>query len=232
MTINKHSQAAAAAAQALPPLTIREQNKLIESHVQLARSRASAFRASSMMPYDDLLGEAYLSLVKAARRFDPTRGVTFGAYAKQVINGYLFNYLRDRARSVRVPRKYTAVYLQIKKAEKHGKSPLSSEVLAEQLGLPLELIEETREAMSSNCCIMNEQTVGAIELDYELESGQDLDYKGMLLALEELSNSEIDLLVDALVNHKSPRVLSRLHRIRETDLEDILSQLLQRIIGE
>jgi CO dehydrogenase/acetyl-CoA synthase alpha subunit len=103
--------------------------------------------------------------------------------------------------------------------------------LAEKLSLPLSLVEETVEAMKSNCYLMNEQTVSE-ELQSEAQSehtGQ--EYYTMLMALKDMQDGEVDLLIDAFVNSKSPKVLARMYKVREENLETILSSLLHRIIS-
>jgi len=59
-------------------------------------------------PLEDLVQVAALGLVAAARRFDPSRGVPFGAYAAPTIEGELRRYLRDRAATIRIPRRLQA----------------------------------------------------------------------------------------------------------------------------
>lgn len=69
---------------------------LAVEHLPLARQvvRARARRLPSHVDVDDLHQAAALALVLAGRRFDDSRGVPFGAYATQVINGAITDHLR------------------------------------------------------------------------------------------------------------------------------------------
>lgn len=65
---------------------------------ELATARRLALRCAARCPRwvdrDELLGEAALALVEASRRFDPARGVPFGAYAARRVRGALLDSLR------------------------------------------------------------------------------------------------------------------------------------------
>lgn len=79
---------------------IREQ--LIRSHIRLAEKVARNFRASGE-PYEDIVQEAYIGLVKAVDSFDPSVGVKFTTYATHKITGQIRHYLRDRTSVIRQP---------------------------------------------------------------------------------------------------------------------------------
>jgi len=80
-----------------------ERDRLVTTHLRLADALARGF-LSDGDGYDDLRQVASLGLLKAAERYDHSRGVPFAAYAIPVIRGELRHYLRDRAWPVRVPR--------------------------------------------------------------------------------------------------------------------------------
>jgi RNA polymerase sigma-B factor len=77
---------------------------LVERHLPLVRSLARRY-AGSGESYEELVQVGSLGLVAAARRFDPTRGVPFGGYAAPTVEGELRRHLRDRASTIRVPRR-------------------------------------------------------------------------------------------------------------------------------
>ena len=47
---------------------------------------------------EDLVGDGNLALVKAARRYDPTYGVPFPAFALRFVRGAILDAIRSRAR--------------------------------------------------------------------------------------------------------------------------------------
>src|SRR5262245_62670679 len=82
-------------------------DKLIAQHLPLAKALARR-HARREEPLEDLVQVAAVGLVAAARRFDPSRGVPFGAFATPTIEGELRRHLRDRAATIRIPRRQQA----------------------------------------------------------------------------------------------------------------------------
>jgi RNA polymerase sigma-B factor len=76
---------------------------LVVSHLPLARILARRY-ARRGEPMDELVQVASVGLATAAQRFDPDRGVEFGAFATPFILGALRHHFRDRVGAVRVPR--------------------------------------------------------------------------------------------------------------------------------
>lgn len=58
-------------------------------------------RARGPLGFDDARSIADLSFVKAYRRFDPSQGVPFEAWAFKVLHGEVVNELRSRSREVK-----------------------------------------------------------------------------------------------------------------------------------
>lgn len=85
-------------------LDLMGQRELVEQHLPLARGLARR-HAGVGEAFEDLVQVGALGLVAAARRYDPGRGVPFAAYAIATVDGELRRHLRDRASTVRVPRR-------------------------------------------------------------------------------------------------------------------------------
>lgn len=79
------------------------QKQLIFDHLELASMQAKRHRRKGVDPAD-LQQVAYVGLVSAARRYEPEKG-DFPAFASVTISGELKKYFRDRAWSVRPPRR-------------------------------------------------------------------------------------------------------------------------------
>ncbi|MGO4590462.1 sigma-70 family RNA polymerase sigma factor [Paenarthrobacter sp. 2TAF44] len=88
-----------------PESTIRQsfQDGLVLDHLNLAKSIAARYSAHTH-DIDDVRQVAYMGLIKAARGFDETKGVSFPAYAAPTIAGEVKRYLRDHCWVVRPPR--------------------------------------------------------------------------------------------------------------------------------
>lgn len=78
--------------------------QLVTDNIQLAYKMAGMYVRRGSEPFEDLLQVASLGLVLAAQRFDPSRGVTFGTYAFQVMSGEIKRHYRDKCWPVHVPR--------------------------------------------------------------------------------------------------------------------------------
>lgn len=76
---------------------------LVLDHRRLARHLAQRYLRTDEQR-EDLEQVAYLGLVKAARRFDPDRGVAFTTFALPTVLGELRRFCRDTRWAVHVPR--------------------------------------------------------------------------------------------------------------------------------
>jgi RNA polymerase sigma-B factor len=75
---------------------------LVSEYLGLVRRIARRFAVPDD-EVDDLVQEGVVGLLKAARRFDPGRGVSFQAYASALVTGEIRHHLRDRSSVVRLP---------------------------------------------------------------------------------------------------------------------------------
>lgn len=86
-------------------------------------------------PFDDLVQEARIDLLKAIQRFEPDRNVPFGAYATPTIMGELRRHFRDRTWGFHVPRSAKDPIGAVTTAREDlsrelGRPPLISEIAA------------------------------------------------------------------------------------------------------
>jgi len=133
----------------------RAEEDLVLQHVGLAYSLAGRYMARGE-DLDDLRQVATLGLVKAARRYDPNRGVKFATYATANIVGEIKRHFRDKRWGVHVPRADQELYLRVRDAAdglstQLGRSPTVAEiadragvssddvVLAQELSMMFEL---------------------------------------------------------------------------------------------
>ncbi|MEH1123192.1 SigB/SigF/SigG family RNA polymerase sigma factor [Micromonospora sp. CPCC 206061] len=108
--------------------------EVIEYLLPLARHLARRYRDRGES-IDDLVQTATLGLIKAVDRFDPDRGVDFAAFAIPTILGELKRHFRDKAWTVRVPRRLQELRMAISDAnatlnQTLGRSPTVAEVAA------------------------------------------------------------------------------------------------------
>ncbi len=120
------------------------QSDLVEQNLGLVHACCHKMTGRGI-EYDDLYGAGCLGLVKAARGFDPTRGLRFSTYAVPVILGEIRRLFRDGG-SLRVSRslRETAAAAARQSAvlsRTLGREPTVTE-LAESLQLPAERVTE------------------------------------------------------------------------------------------
>lgn len=122
--------------------------RLILENFGLVHSSARRFRGRGA-EYDDLCQIGAIGLIKAAKRFDKSRGLCFSTYAVPLIMGEIRRFLRDDG-IIKVSRKLkeNAVHAGIcagKLREKLGREPTLSE-LSNESGIPPEELTASLDA--------------------------------------------------------------------------------------
>ena len=122
-----------------------KEEELVREHTGLVKSVALRLSYACDEELDDLIQIGYIGLLKAARRFDPERGLKFSTYAVPMIAGEIRSQLRDKG-AVKVSRSLKSDVALVRRAEssyiaQKGFSPKLSE-LSELTGLPRERVSE------------------------------------------------------------------------------------------
>lgn len=111
---------------------IEIRNIIVEKYYYMAKVLTNKF-LNRGVDYDDLLQVASLALVKAAERFEPSMNNKFSTYATPTIIGEIKKYFRDKANTIRMPRKYYELYPSVKNAyeelsQKLDRSPTPDQI--------------------------------------------------------------------------------------------------------
>lgn len=126
---------------------------IIEKNLYIAEILSKKF-GNSNIEYDDIYQVASLGLIKAAKRFDYSKGIKFTSFATPTIIGEIKRYFRDKGNSIRIPRRIYETSQKIKAARRElsvklGHEPNTSEI-SEYLDISEEAVLEAMEAGSAS----------------------------------------------------------------------------------
>lgn len=120
--------------------------KLTRANLRFVVSVAKQYQNQGLS-LPDLINEGNLGLIKAAEKFDETRGFKFISYAVWWIRQSILQALAEQSRIVRLPLNQVGSLNKINKAfqrfeQEHERKP-SAEELAEELDIPIDKIADT-----------------------------------------------------------------------------------------
>jgi len=160
-------------------------DKLTKANLRFVVSVAKQYQNQGLS-LPDLINEGNLGLIKAAQRFDETRGFKFISYAVWWIRQSILQALAEQSRIVRLPLNKVGLTNRIQKAYSQLEQEFEREPSAEELAEVLELdIEE----VSSSLGIAARH----VSMDTPLSEGEDNTLIDVLETPNaELANSNIE----------------------------------------
>jgi RNA polymerase primary sigma factor len=128
----------------------RARKRLIEKNLRLVVSVAKKYRGMGL-PFEDLIQEGNIGLMKAVDKFDPDRGWRFSTYATWWVRQAVQRAVADKGRTIRIPvhrgdklRKMARVYNELS-AEMEGEP--ADEAVAARLGWPVEQVRDLKTSL-------------------------------------------------------------------------------------
>ena len=181
----------------------RSLEKLVRANLRFVVSVAKQYQNQGLS-LPDLINEGNLGLIKAAQRFDETRGFKFISYAVWWIRQSILQALAEQSRIVRLPLNQVGSLNKINKAfsklEQEFEREPSAEELAEALDLPEDKVADTIKVSGRH-----------VSVDAPFVQGED------------------NTLLDVLVNGDSPRAdTDLLSESLQKEIERSLSTLTER----
>src|SRR3984957_4281525 len=178
--------------------------KLTRANLRFVVSVAKQYQNQGLS-LPDLINEGNLGLIKAARRFDHSRGFKFISYAVWWIRQCIIQATAEQSRMVRIPLNQVGSLSKLHKTSSRLEQQLEREPLPEELSDALELpVDRVKDTMR----------LTGKHVSVDAPFGNDGDNGGLL---------------DVLINHDSPRADSVL--IKESlkmEIERSLSTLSDR----
>ena len=119
-------------------------DRLVRSNLRFVVSVAKQYQNQGLA-LQDLINEGNLGLVKAAQRFDETRGFKFISYAVWWIRQSILQAVAEQARIIRLPMNQVGAIAKVKKAaallEQQLQRKPSVQEIAEHVDMPADKVE-------------------------------------------------------------------------------------------
>lgn len=170
----------------------RARQRLIEKNLRLVVSVAKKYRGHGL-PFEDLIQEGNIGLMKGIDKYDPDRGYRLSTYATWWIRQAVQRAVADKGRTIRVPvhmgekiRKMARAYNEL--SVELERDPTDEEV-AGRVGWTVEKVRDTKDAMpdatSLNQPLGSEE--GSSEVGDLVEDERDSDTAGAVVREVETS---------------------------------------------
>lgn len=183
---------------------IQSLETLVRANLRFVISVAKQYEGFGMH-LEDLISEGNIGLMKAARRFDESRGYKFISYAVFWIRQCILKSLNENARIIRMPSNQLAQMQKLHATFGRLEQMFGREPSAEELALELDLTPA-----EVNKVLMQSQGATAISIDRPIGSNED-DVTLLERIKNEAEEAPDEGLMSASVSQELSRCLDRLN---------------------
>ncbi|MCP9750657.1 RNA polymerase sigma factor RpoD/SigA [Ferruginibacter sp. HRS2-29] len=177
-------------------------DKLTKANLRFVVSVAKQYQNQGLT-LPDLINEGNLGLIKAAQRFDETRGFKFISYAVWWIRQSILQALAEQSRIVRLPLNKVGLTNRISKAYSQLEQEFEREPTADELATFLDIdVEEVAATMSV--------AARHVSMDQPMGDGDDTSTLADILINHNAVSTDNDLAVRVSLNTEIARSLSTL----------------------
>ncbi|NLJ81755.1 MAG: RNA polymerase sigma factor RpoD/SigA [Bacteroidales bacterium] len=180
-------------------------DKLVKANLRFVVSVAKQYQNQGL-GLQDLINEGNLGLIKAAKRFDETRGFKFISYAVWWIRQSISHAIADQSRIVRLPVNQLGAVNRIKKEvarleQMYNRQPTIEEI-AEVVDLPINKIGEVIKISARH-----------LSMDAPISTEDDTNFIDTFIS-EEVTHTDSNLIKESLVNeiNRSMEILDERER--------------------
>jgi RNA polymerase primary sigma factor len=165
-------------------------DKMVRANLRFVVSVAKQYQHQGL-PLVDLINEGNVGLIKAAKKFDETRGFKFISYAVWWIRQAIMEALSEKARVIRIPLNQVGVLSKINKTYSRleqdlGRAP-SNEEIAQELDIPEFKVRDTLSSSRNH-------------VSYDAPMGGDTENSSMIevLSSDEFPNTDTGTILESL----------------------------------
>ena len=183
---------------------------LVNSNLRLVISIAKKYTGHAGMGFLDIIQEGNIGSIKAADKFEVSKGFKFSTYATWWVRQSISRALANQSRTIRIPVHMVEIIAKMKKAireltQELGREPHMDEI-ATKMGISVEQVKDMYDMVKDPISLSNtvndedDATVGDLIPDNHAEVPgasfiQEENKQGVISVLETLSSREKEVIV-------------------------------------